>query len=578
MLRSLALVATLLLVPAAALAGTSKEFKDAGFTWTLPDGWTFASLAPQEEQNGFVAKANDASGRIQVYAYAVATDLDVAGRVQDIQNAGGMGAGDVKATKVLDSTLSGVKGKVVIESIEGQGGAKLHLRHYVIKSGGKLYMLVVRAWHGSHVAGAGAINAARKGFRLLQGAGGEDADEPMTEVGDGGETQAKGPGAVGGWPKTGPKLEGNTAVLERHNVKWTLPDDSPFKWQGAAANYDKFEYGQLVWAGGRVKRDKKEYEKDAPDYNVAHLDLLCLKIDLEKSPGFKVLDWIKGGGAENTVKQWKFFKDIQAGRTRVWNEMAFGNVPGAAVRYEGTAAQGGAGLLLMHATVMQGKLYLARALCRGYNDIWQTMKMDIGRAIQGIEFIDTTRPISGPLLGAFVSWAWDRGEDRGEEKTYKRPGFSFEKPAELNYLKAPQGANMPQLQWAGEARSKDGKAYLYFQVTMVSLVVPRGETMPNEEDILEKRAASWRSGAGSAADMGGAKGALKSRKGRFRGAGGEKYTFTGHLGTTPFVEEGYVVKHKQALYHILFQYGGEDAEKHLKKLIKSVEKGFKFAK
>ena len=584
MRRSLPIVLALLLLPAAALAGPSKEFTSDGFKWTLPDDWSFGTLAPQESEAGFVAKATCDAASIVAYAYAQKTDLDVAGRVEDLRQAGGMGLGNVTALKIVDATLSGVKGKAVLQNIKTDGGAKGHLRSYIMKAGGTLYMLVVQAWHGAHTAEADAMNGVRKGFRLLAGAGEDDADEPMTELeGGGGDAEGEddnpslggsGAGSDGpeAWPATGPKIEGTTAMFDRHNLRWTLPADSEFKWTGAAPDYEKFDTGRLGWATARVKREKQEFEKGTPDENFGRLDLFCVNA----GPGFKAVDWVKSGRAQKEAEDWKMFQEITTSKTRTWDDKNLGNVPCAIVKFEGPPVGGGNALMMLFATVLHGKLYIVRAWCWGHTDLWSSMAKPIGEAVKGVAFIDTKELTRGPLLGSTPDYAWHRGEDLDKEKTYRGPGFEFEKPKGVSYIKIRDSMNK-EIRWTGEGRTEDGEGYLYFEVRSYKLDVPN-QPMIRDEDLIEKRSQDWKAGAGEQADLGGRGGELKMKKGRFRGAGGQTYRFTGTLGGTPFVEEGYVVKHKLNLYWIIMQFGGPDGEKRLKKLSKDVEKGFKFTK
>ena len=177
------------------------------------------------------------------------SDLDVDGRVKEIADAGAEGLGSLTRSKVKATTLSGVRGKVIIKKVKPDGGGEAHLRTYVIHAGGKFYQLIVHAWHGSHVTQTDGLNGIRKGFRLLKGAGGEDADETFDEVdsgsdgkdgadgkdGDSGSNSGGGGGDTGDWPANGPKRVGNCVKLPERNIEWTLPSDKdyPLKWAGA---------------------------------------------------------------------------------------------------------------------------------------------------------------------------------------------------------------------------------------------------------------------------------------------------------------------------------------------------------
>jgi hypothetical protein len=585
MRRFLPLCLALLLIPAAgAWAGASKEFKE-GFRWTLPGGWTFAPVSPDQKQNGFVASAQCQTATITVYAFVQASDLDVAGRVEDVRQQG-VSAGNVRATLVRDTTVSGVPGKVVIQKIK-QDGSDGQLRTYIIKSGGKFYQLIVRAWHGSAKTTAAGLNAVRKGFRLLQGAGGQDKDEPMDELdkagsGDGADGPSGGgdPGAKDkpeGWPATGPTLDGTTLKCDRLNVWWTLPKDGPFHWAGSTDHYDQFKFGQLAWAMGRVKRDKKEYEKDSPDFNYGRLELLVLGIH----PGFKADEWIRNGSAQKQVEDWDFFSQIVTAKTRTWDDQKLGNIKCALVKFEGRpkgrSTTGDHAMLMLFCGVLKGKLYVARAWCVGYTDLWKTMAKPIGIAVKGVHFLDTKEGVRGPLLGAIPDFASARGEGADEEKEYAGAGYVFKKPVGLSHVEAHENVNQG-LRWAGEGRSKDLQAYLYFEIRSFSLKVPYGQPMPREENFIEKRAQQWKAGAGADATTSRHGRGPIMRKGSFAHERGLQYEFTGKLGDVPFVEHGYVVKHKQHMFWIKMQFGGKDAEKKLKDLARDVEHGLKWSR
>lgn len=586
------LLALLLLPATAALAGPSKEFTSEGFTWSLPDGWVFSPVSPADKQNGVVAKAECENASIHAFIFMQQSDLGVDGRVKDVQDAGGEGMGTVVRQTVKPTTLSGVKGKVVIKKIKPDGGGEGHLRTYVIHTGGTFYQLIVQAWHGSHVSQTEGLNGIRKGFRLAKGAGGEDADETFDEVDSGSEGEGEGDGgggdadAAGGsdsstdggrdWPKNGPTREGNCVKLHNRNVEWTLPEDGPLQWVGAAEDA-KQESGRFMWAAARVPREKKEFEKDTPDFNFLMMDMLIQPVPA----GLKAADWVQQGGLQNNVvKNFRFLKEPMASKTVLRDETKIGNHTGPWGKFEGTE-DGQHRVVMVFTTVLRGEWYLIRAVGTGHTDAYKHLAPVVGKALRGIKFITTQEDQRGPLLIQSVpDFASERGEHKGEEREYTLPGIQFEKPAWM--AKIPAGGSMErELRWAGEGRTEDGKEYMYFDISTWQLNIPNTPRKQPEE-VIENRIEEWKAGAGPEALLSKKGKPPFYKRGNFGRGKGLYYKFTGHLQETPFTEEGWVVEWKQHLLRFRVQYsGGPDAlkkNKELKAMFKDIRKGVDFKK
>ena len=577
------LCAALLLVPTtASVAGPSKEFAAEGFTWSLPDGWAFSAVSPDDKKHGIVAKAECENASISAFIFVQASDLDVTGRVDDIKKAGGEGVGRVVKQAVKDTTLSGVKGKVVVKKIKPDGGGEGHFRTYVIHAGGKFYQLIVQAWHGSHVGQVEGLNGIRKGFRLAKGAGGDDADETFDEVDSGDDSDDSGDGSsdAGGddsagddidWPAKGPTREGRCVKLPHRNVEWTL-EDGPVKWVGGIDDA-KAESGRFMWAAGLVPRKKKEFEKDTPDNNRLILDMIMQKAP----PGFKPSNFVTGSGAQNLIqKQWRTLTDIDTGKTRNKDDVKIGNARGAFVKFEGKH-NGMHRVVMLFVVVLRGELYFFRGIGDGHTDVYRHLAPYVGNSLKGVKFPETKEDQRGPLaIPSVPDFASDRGDDKAKKKKYTLPGVTFEKPEGM--AKVPAGGSMErELRWAGEMRSEDGESYLYFDISAWQLNIPN---TPNTdpEDVINKRMEQWKAGAGDDALLSKKGKPPFFKKGSFGRGKGLTYRFTGSLDGVPFVEEAWVVKYKANLLRFRFQYGGPDAEKKMKKLIKSVKKGVKFKK
>lgn len=578
---ALPVILALLLLPAtAAQAGPSKEFKAEGFTWTLPNDWAFSAASPDDKANGIVAKADCESASITAFIYVQQSDLGVDGRVDDVKKAGAEGLGSLVRSKVLDTTLSGVKGKVVVKKVKTDGGDEAHLRTYVIHTGGRFYQLIVQAWFGAHMTQNAGLNGIRQGFRLTKGAGKQDADETFDEVDSGGDGDSGSDDDDGGsddsddgidWPGSGPKREGSCVKLPERNMQWTLPE-GPLRWIGATEDI-KQESGRFMWAGGMVKRKKGEFEKNTPDNNRLLLDVI-----IQKTPaGFKPSAFVQGNGAQNLIeKQWRTLPKVITGKTRNKDDIKIGNARGAYVKFEGEH-QGAHRVVMLFVVTLRGDLYFFRGIGDGHTDVYKHLAPFVGKALKGVKFLETKEDQRGPLaIDSVPDFASKRGESQSKEKKYTLPGCTFTKPEGM--AKVPAGGSMErELRWAGEARSEDGSAYLYFDVSAWQLNISNvANTDP--EDIVDKRMEQWKAGGGENALLSKKGKPPFFKKGNFGKGKGLTYKFTGSLGDAPFVEEAWIVKYKGNLLRFRFQYGGVDAEKKLKKLIKTVKKGVKFKK
>ena len=561
-------------------AGPSMDFKEHGFKWTLADDWKFEPPTPEARKAGYVAKAVCTMASLEVYIYTAPTDgLDVAGRVKDVKSAGSMGLGSVNRTVISDATLSGVKGKAVVMKIDANGNAG-YFRTTIIESGGKFYQMLIRAWHGAQIDETDALNEVRKGFRLLEGAGGDDEDLPFDEFDEDEPAKKKGGADAGGanggddegtdpnWPPGGAAKDGRKISLPNHNIEWTLPE-GPFQWTDAPIPATA-ESGVFVVARAKVERvAKQEFEKDKPP-SVARLELLIRDMPTR----LKVNTWVKSTDAQETVKNWGLFDTIDATKTRTFEDKKIGNVDGAILKLEGKK-NGKPTMLFLFAVALRGKLYFILGSASGASDVYKHMRKDIGDSVKGVNFLETDELMAGPLLGAVPDFAWIRGTDADEEKEIKGPRFTFKKPKGLGIVKVRDSMNR-EIRFTGEMRTKDGDAYFYVEIRQYRLNIANTPN-PEEEKFVNKRGEDWTAGAGENADVGRGKGDL-GKKGSFNGAKGLTYEFTGDLDGIPFLEEGYVVKHKDQMFWIKFQYGGEGAEKKLKSFAKKVKKGIKFTK
>jgi len=557
----------------------ARDFAEHGFRWALPSAdWEFLEVSSADVRSGWVARVKCGVASIEAFAFVGPHDgLSLQERVQEIAQHGADGLGEVAAVATHASTLSGVPGTVVVQRVDGESGAEGHFRTYAIVAGPNFYHLIVRAWSGAHTEQRDAINALRKGFRLLKGAGGEDAEESFDE--ELGASAARAPKAEvkegAGFPEGGPVVRDSTVCLPSHNFEWTLPADSPLQWKGGTKN-EKAESGQFLILAGAVERKKQEFEQNTPDHNHCLLSLFIFPAP----PGMRVDRYIRNQGGNPTPedfvqKELHWLDEIKTTKTRTGDDVNFGNWKASYAKFEGDY-KGQPAAAIVFAAMLKGKLYLLCGQMVGHTDAYQQFAPIIGEALKGIRFPDTKEWIAGPLLGAVPEFTAKRGESADAEKEYIGPGFTFLKPEGMARLQIKDSMNQ-DLRHACEGRSEDGEKYVYFEIRSWKLNIAN---TPNKrpEEVVTPRIQEWEANAGEGNETGKNAKGIAWKNGNFNGAKGITYEFKGFLEGKPFTEEGWVVQHKSNLYSIRLQLGGEGAENDMKDMVKKLKKGLKWAK
>ncbi len=577
-----ALAALLLALPLAAGAeAPSEEFASHGFRWTLPsEDWEFLPVSQDDVRYGWIARVRCKGAPIEAFAYvAPHNGLGLDERMEEVRQQGADGLGDVVASTVKASTLSGVKGAVFVARVKREQTLG-HFRTYAIASGANFYQLMIRAWDGAHETHRDELNALRRGYRLAKGGGAEDADEAFDELpasagadGEDGSADAGASRAAEGdtWGPNGPKREGNTVILPSHNFEWTLPEGSPFRWIGATPD-EKSESGEFLIAAAQVPREKQEFEKDTPDHNFCRMMLIIPSTN----PGFRVEQFIKQGGAQDFLERNRFVTNVRAAETRTKDDVNFGNWKAGFIKLEGQHAQGGAITVLMFVAQLRGKVYLVTCQLVGHTDAYKQFGPIIGEALGGIRFPNTKEPILGPLIGAIPEYSAPRGEALGEEREYVGPGFVFHKPKGLARVTVRDSMNQ-EVRHVCEGRSANEESYVYFEIRSFKLNIPNRPNIDPEE-VVKKRIQDWEANAGPDAATGKNARGIAWKNGSFNSAKGLTYEFTGSLNGQPFVEEGWVVRHKSNLYSLRLQLGGPEAAKDLKDQVRAIKKGLKWVK
>ena len=559
-----------------------REFKTSNFSWTLPSSdWSFAKITDNshKQAGGIIQVTSDDR---HVRADVTINDsggLELDERLAEVKEGSRSLIETITHTKIIDSSLSGIKGKALLMQGHARGGkVVIHFRGYLIERKGKFYHLNIICYHGSHRRMTESIDRMRRGFRLLKGAGkGEDAPETFDELPkvDTGSAES-GKDAKGGggddidWPEKGPKRDGSTAIFPKHNLRWTLPSGGVLKWDSPMpdASVEPSEKTQaLIRVVGEIERKKQEFEKNTPDKN----NFSCTLLAELAPPGRNTAKALRSQQIQDNISKAIFDGKHEASKTQV-RDTKIGNWKGTYAKFVGRTKRGLHHTFLYMETMLQGVMYTWQVNFVGHSDAQKSFGKLFGKLIKGVKFESTDEWIAGPLKGVVAEFPGNRGNDRSKATVIdKAPGITFKKPpgvAELSFRSSFNRAFC----FAVEGRSEDNKNYFYMDVH--SNWMPSIQQSGKLEDFIVKRHTEWKAAGGDPQKLP----KTPFRKGKFGAAKGFQYEYEGTLNDEPFVEQGYAVKHKQTAYFIRVQFGGENAEKNLKNLWKSIKKGFKFRK
>lgn len=569
-MRALVLVLSAVALPALlgwgapAVAAEKREVKPKNFSWQLPgDDWTFVEPDASMKEAGYVLGSEcRLDGGVRAWVRVVpAEGMSAQDMAEEIRTKMVEGLSKTRSSQVGGGRLSGLSGALVSLAGEQAGGGAWWFRGWVVKSGDMLHQLLVEAFLGAESKHGTAIDTLRRGYRLLEGAGPEDAATDPTFKAE--DPLPSGPGRSD-FPTGGPKQEGRAAVFPSHNLRWTLPEGSPFGWQNATDDEKKGEQ-RLIQAVARLER-KAEGEGE-PTESRAVVTLYVRPLQ----PGVTA-----EGVANNPANQENFTKSIFEGkidssRTRVDPSRKVGNHTGASLMLAGGENKTVRVFVLMVVTLKQ-VMYDWQVVMMGGKDVQRVWGEHVAALFNAVEFPDTVEPVAGPLAVDGVGpFGGARGHSLEKEIDRPLPGASAKKPKGVAEIPLEGGDPATRLTW--EARSADGKAYLWFDVrgwSMTEQAVARRKL----EDWVSDREGQWKAGAGSDALTG--KGKQAWSDGSFGTAKGLTYRFTGSLREHPFVEQGWVVKAKGSVLFFRVQFGGANAEKTMDSLFKAMKKGVKF--
>lgn len=558
----LALFACLVLLPGVALGAETKTFEDKNFKLVLPSGdWQWHEVGADAAGNGYVGTLyRQAAGTLaRVDIRVVPTNglplSDLVGEVRDNLSAG---LSAVQGTKVEPALLSGLDCSLVLIKGRDKEDHPLLIKAYTLEAGGLFHQMMFFLTNGAEDRQAKEIDALRRGYRLLKGAGPEEKEpENPDKVGDIGDGQG-----------TGPTQEGNTLTFPSHNVKWSIPDGSKFKWTSVARN-EGMERGVLCRAEAAVQHDPPEGSQDKqPVVNRAEISLQVYPQPAGWTPALVARSTQYTAEIEKQA-----FDKVDYGRLRVVEDMEIGNVRGGGFQMVGWK-DGLVRYFQVYAIGLQGQAYEIQAVLTGDGSVDDDFKKDVREMLKSIEFLDTTIWVRGPAtIPGVRSFDRDRGKYAGEEKEFKLLGFEAVKPEEMASLEFNPGETGGGLRLAWEMRSDDKQSYLYFDVQSWGKDI----LLKNKdffEERIKEREGQWQADVTSPTTVTKGKEAFfKARYGKGKGLG---YEFKGYLGQVPFVEQGFLVEYKKYVYWIRYQFGGEDAEKAFSKTLKELKKAIKF--
>ena len=562
-----ALLALLVLLVPGVLFAEEKTFEGKNFKLDASDAWQWMEISSQAEQDGYVASlGRRAKGSVAVVNIRVVptNDLTLAEQTQEIKDGLGAGLQAVQGTKVTKGKLSGLECDLILIKGRDSRDSQVLIKAYNLEAGGMFHQMMFRLTDGAETKQATEVDALRRGYRLLKGAGPEEEEaEDLGDLGLGG-----GDGDDGGRTQ-----EGRTLVFEGQNMKWTLPDDSPFEWNSISSDKN-LEKGLLVRARAAI-----EIETDDEKQKLANVALVHLFVG-PITEGWTPKLQMNAPNFHASVEE-NVFDKVDYGRMKIVDELPVGNMSGAAIQMVGRkdVDVGGeqksmARVFRAYGVGLKGRRYVWEVILTGDGTVDDVYKPHLKKLMAGVEFIDTFVWARGPLaIPGVPGHDQDRGRFADEEKKITSMGFTAKKPKGMSQLSFESGHTGGSLRIAWEKRSEDKTAYLYFDVQSWPQKNTR-QVKDFDQSKIKEREGQWREHAGSPNTIKKGKTPyFKTSYGKGKGLG---YEFTGYLGEMPYKEMGYVVEYKKYVYWIRYQLGGEKADKIFAKDLKVLKKAIKF--
>jgi len=541
---------------ATAPEGSTREFPEHNFKWTVPAKWEFADPAEADKSAGFVVTARRVvSPGVEVTGYVLVRDAGGASVDANLQQ-----VRDNKSRKLTDVDAK-------IESVGWAGAEQGHVLRILGKAenkgvvaslvyggivSGKYHQLDLRSANGANHEIEGEIAAAAKGYRFLAGA--KAADDP----------------APGAQPGTDDALKRR---FEKLALTWTLPkapeptEPPPGSDQKEPSKYD-------VGFGTEGNKDIALLESGLAGVGVLNRDGAAAVVILLELPKAKAdvssLDVIKNEGNFDGAKE--MFEGVPFPAMDA--DTHLGNALASSRTMSGKGKDGRPLWFRWYATTIRKQLYLARVEAHDRAEI--TNKDWIKAALDGLHWDDTKSGVRGPYVTPFSTASENRGtdwQDFDKKAPFEHSTFSLTKPPAFGRLKF-VATDDPFKTWvfAGEARAPEGLVF----VGIRRFDAKAFQTQKKEPDsLIDDFENEWKNG------MDEPKTRPKSEKQNkkadsFRGGKGSSYDFSGTKEGNPVVEHGWVVKSGQNVFWVRAQFVGKDAEKPLTDDWEALMKSIKF--
>ena len=567
----LALLALPLGLPDMASADT-KSFEGQNVKWTLPDGWSWSEVPEDAKKSGYLAMAQTPGAEAALVA--LSTDLTIEEFAPELAQVLRQQLGEATEARTDKAKLSGLEG-IVVRAKGNANGRALYGQAWAIRAEGRLTVLIVISVDGAESKKAGSIDAARRGVRLIKGAG--DEEEPSSEAPpsfDGDEMSSAGGADASGddeiteadWPEKGPKREGNVITFEPYNLSVTLPEDTKFKIVGVMKDVSQLS------DEGRRPTVALVFRHAASDTETVRTLLLISKRQGTTLPS----DLVQNSGLQQSLGN--AIGRPLPGTTKIEEDAETDSLRSAWIEMVGRGSEDedaeGYKAIQWRGFVNAGWSYsLESEMVGPKRNVADTFRREINALAEGLAPLTGSSPAAIPLAGAVPAAFVGRGTHLDAEKTIKGPRFEFEKPEGTARLK-PQAAG---INLAVEARSEDGAHAIYMDYTTVKMreLSDAGRTM---EDLAKDRGSAWETAAEGMYKLHPREKSDWIKKAAWGRAKGVGWEFSATLDGQPIVEHGFVVKYKQTAYIIRVQFAGEDAEKVMGKVYKAWKKKWKWSR
>ncbi len=531
----LALLIGLLLVCTPAWAGETRTFEDDNLRWTLPEGWSFHKVSRMQANAGFLVAAShdDVAADLSCARFEAQEGVTLDKLLKDLTDWGRSRLRNAETSKSTAATLSGLAGKVAFVQGEVADRASAHFRYYAVRHEHQFYVLVMQTWDGTHRTQQRALDAARRGLRLIEGAG--PSEKPLAGFGELGPDPEIESHPAGGpvWSETSPRREGDTIVFPSHDLRWTVRE-TPF-----ALTYvtnDERKTGQifLVYEAARERRVPKD---DA-------MNTCKLRLTIEDKPrGFDAVklvrdeEWqdAKAAGLEKRLPKGVSFKD----------GVALGNATASYVQIRGMVGDAHR-TLAYYVVAVRDRIYTWHAMATGEEAVYTLFRGEVERLLAGARFSDTRPGVAGPWLAAVSPQTKPRGADVERKVGFELPGARVVKPPGLGVLTLGDAATAAL---ALEGRTEAGYAYVEVRVAAAAAPVAARQS----QALAKARAKAWTDTFGASAVV------AAPETDTWAGETCRTAHLTGMRDGVTYTERSWWIGHADHLYVVRVQYGG-DAE------------------